>query len=102
MTLLGKHWWKRPIPIEDAFASRFFLSLNIIVSIFFAITFTFPTGYHERLVPFINPENGEKYSLFMILLTKSQGRQKSFQEAPGPGSYKNFRVEILEKCLLVF
>ena len=67
MTLLGKHWWKRPVPIEDVFASRFFLSLNIIVSIFFAITFTFPTGYHERLVPFIIPENGEKYSLFMIL-----------------------------------
>ena len=59
MRLLGKHWWKRPIPIEDAFASRFFLSLNIIVSIFFAITFTFSTGYHEKLVPFINPENKE-------------------------------------------
>ena len=60
MRLLGKHWWKRPIPIEDAFASRFFLSLNIIVSIFFAITFAFSTGY-ERLIPFINFENEEKY-----------------------------------------
>ena len=90
MRLLGKHWWKKPIPIEDAFASRFFLSLNIMVSIFFTITFT---CYHERLVPFINPENGEKYSLFMILFTKSPG---SYKKISGK-KYRNIFVGILDE-----